>query len=131
MSKEKITNQIIDLVTSQRDSQGMITETSLQRVVGEALEKYAKEQINTPQFGNFNDAVAIEMKHHEERWGDESKSPPHHFQMVLSLIFGKLVKATFDSDVKKFEHHLITIAAVAGTAHKYLKTQSSVSRWFT
>lgn len=90
-----------------------------------------KEVINTPQFGNFEEALRIEMLHHKERWGDESKTPVQHFQMVISMIGGKLAKSIFDSDHEKFEHHLITIAAVSGTAHHYFtRGDSDVRSWF-
>jgi len=97
----------------------------------EIRQEVINELINKPQFGDFAQAVKCEMAHHEQRWGDESQQTPHHFQMVLSIIAGKLGKATLDKDKEKFEHHLITIAAVAGTAHKYFQQAGTNSNgWF-
>lgn len=89
------------------------------------------ELINKPHFTNFLEAVKTEMAHHEQRWGDETATPPHHFQMVLGFINGKLAKAIWEKDTEKFVHHLITIAAVAGTAHKYFESESEISKWFS
>lgn len=87
--------------------------------------------INTPHAEVFDSSVKGEMAHHLQRWKDESGTPPHHFQMVLSMINGKLAKAIWEFDEEKFEHHLITLAAVSGTTHKYLKTENSeVNKWF-
>ena len=83
------------------------------------------ELIDKPQIKEFIEAVKCEIAHQERRWGDETEAPPHHFQMVISMISGKLVKSILDNDLEKFTHHLITIAAVAGTAHKYLQNNSS------
>lgn len=95
-----------------------------------ALQK-TDELINKPQFGDFVESLKIEMAHHEQRWGDESKTDPHHFQMVMTMIAGKLATAIWQKDKEKFEHHLITIAAVAGSAHKYFKQEDSVcENWF-
>lgn len=102
----------------------MPTETEMrQRIIDEI--------INKPQVLEFIEAVKSEMAHHEQRWGDESGIPPHHFNMVLGYINGKLSKAIWDKDGEKFLHHLITITAVAGTCHKYfLQHESEVSKWF-
>lgn len=100
----------------------------------EAMEHYAsfkvEEKINKPQFINFIEAVKVEMAHHEQKWGDESQVPPHHFNMVLTYLLGKLAKSVWDIDRVKFEHHLITLGAVAGTTHKYLFQSSEVQKWF-
>lgn len=102
------------------------------------LEELSKSQrelinaiINTPQTENFIDAVKIEIQHHIERWGDESEKHPHDFHCVISYLNGKLIKSIWEKDVEKFEHHLITITAVCGTCHKYLKSsESNVNYWF-
>lgn len=86
-----------------------------------------KDKINTPHFGEFDESVKFEMSHHLERWGDESKTSPFQFVMVISYISGKLIKALWDLDKKKFEHHLITIAAVCGTVHRYFKKEGTQS----
>ncbi len=96
----------------------------------EIRQEVIDELINTPQSANFIDSVKTEMAHHLERWGDESYREPHSFQMVVSYINGKLLKAIWDKDKKKYEHHLTTIAAVCGTAHKYLKSKSESKKWF-
>ncbi len=89
------------------------------------------ELINTPQTENFIEAVKSEMAHHPERWGDESMSSPGYFQSVISHLIGKLIKSIWDKDGEKFKHHLITIAAVAGTAKKYFDLEgSAVYNWF-
>ncbi len=100
--------------------------TSLKKRI-ESLEN----KINTPHFGDFNEALKVEMAHHLDRWGDESLKYPAHFQSVISYISGKLIKAIWNNDIKKYEHHLITIAAVCGTAHKYLMDENTMSaKWF-
>jgi len=96
-----------------------------------AIKAIKKELINTPQSEAFEESVKAEMAHHLERWGNESNTPPHHFNMVIGFINGKLAKAIWEKDREKFEHHLITIAAVSGTAMKYLKEPGSeVNKWF-
>ncbi len=104
--------------------------------MAEALLHYAikaikSELINTPQHNEFTDAVKSEMAHHAEKWGDESYAPPHHFNMVIGFLNGKLAKSVWDKDKDKFEHHLKTTAAVAGTAMKYLKKEDAeTNKWF-
>jgi len=107
------------------------TPQALEEIVDECMTHYAsfavEEKINKPQFTNFVEAMKCEMAHHEKKWGDESPYPPHHFQMVLCYLLGKLAKSIWEKDKGKFEHHLITLGAVAGTAHKYLKDEKSFS----
>ena len=86
--------------------------------------------VNTPHAGQFNHSVAHEMTHHTGRWGDEMTRPPSHFQAVITYILGKLTKAIWDGDREKYDHHLVTIAAVAGTAHKLLHTEGSYSHQY-
>jgi len=88
--------------------------------------KELEGKLNTPQFAEFNEAVKCEMAHHLGKWGDESSKPSSHFTMVLGYLLGKLIKSFWDMDAKKFEHHLITLAAVCGTAHKYFKMRGSM-----
>jgi len=109
-----------------------VNEIRIQEMLDRKLKAYKEKLINKPQFGDFIKAVKCEMAHHEERYGDESGTIPHHHQMVLSMIVGKLAKAIWDTDKEKFEHHLITIAAVAGTAHKYFNQSEGASHnWFS
>lgn len=99
--------------------------------LAKVLELYGEHIVNNPQSGNFIFATKAEMVHQLERWGDESTRPPHHFQAVISYLTGKLMRAIWDKDMEKYEHHLITIAAVAGTGHKWLMENCSMSKaWF-
>lgn len=135
MKREKEFDKIIKILKSDY-GWDLSKLTDEDRASHEALLDYSikaikKELINTPQSNNFSDAVKSEMAHHLEKWKDESRIPPHHFNMVIGFINGKLAKAIWEKDSKKFEHHLTTIAAVAGTAMKYFKQENSeTSNWF-
>lgn len=105
--------------------------SDIQNVHQGLLKKEMDAKINTPQVLDFTEGVKTEIAHQYERWGDERNVPPHHFSMVLSYLIGKLNRSIWDNDKEKFVHHLITIAAVSGCAHKYLNTESSHTElWF-
>lgn len=97
----------------------------------QSFEQIKKQLIDTPQTIDFVEAVKSEMAHQQGRWGDESGEAPHHFQTIISYLNGKLIEAIWKRDIDKFKHHIITIAAVAGTAKKYLdETTSKTFEWF-
>jgi hypothetical protein len=88
-----------------------------------AMEEYAQElvnsKINKPSILGFIESVKIEMAHQFEKWGDESHKPLLHHTSVLSYLNGKLIRAIWDGETEKVKHHLMTVAAVAGSAYKY------------
>lgn len=113
------------------DLEHFLDKDKARSLVSYTIHAVKDELINTPQHTEFVDAVKSEMAHHVERWGDESHTPPHHYQMVLGYINGKLAKAVWDKDIEKFKHHLVTIAAVAGSTMKRLnEVGSEVNKWF-
>lgn len=85
----------------------------------EIMQQVIDELINTPHSKDFIEAIKFEMAHHKQKWGDESHKPFLHFANVLQYLLGKMIKCYWDGDAVKTEHHITTIAAVAGTAHEY------------
>lgn len=126
-------NETKDVVRILRENYGHQTEFWTDENyddVSDIIKAVKQLLINTPQSEEFTDAIKAEMAHHYERWGDESKSYPHDFEMVISYLNGKLIKAIWDKDLEKAQHHLVTIAAVCGTAFKYSKSDSNTKKWF-
>jgi hypothetical protein len=87
--------------------------------VDKAMDEWVNEKINKPSTVGFIESVKIEMAHQYEKWGDESHKPLLHFTSVLTYLVGKLIRAAWDGDKQKIKHHLMTVAAVAGSAYKY------------
>lgn len=69
--------------------------------------------INSPQTGEFLDAVRAEKAHQVERWGhahDRSKSAEHWFWLV-GYLAGKALRAAIHGDKFKAKHHCVSSAA--------------------
>lgn len=95
---------------------------------GRALEEQATEierlkgLINTPQVGNFLEAVQLEAAHQTERWSvehDEGKSPPE-WLWLLGHLASKACLAAVRSDLEKALHHTISSAALCLNWHAHL-----------
>lgn len=135
MEQEKEFEKIIKILKNKYswdlDKLDSDTKSICEALLHYAIKAIKSELINTPQANEFSENVKSEMSYHLEKWKNEDSKPPHHFNMVLGFINGKLSKAIWEKDKEKFEHHLVTIAAVAGTAAKYFKqNDSEVNRWF-
>lgn len=69
--------------------------------------------VNSPQTGEFLEAVRAEKAHQVERWGhahDRSKSAEHWFWLV-GYLAGKALRATITGDREKALHHCVSSAA--------------------
>lgn len=72
--------------------------------------------VNSPQTGEFLEAVRAEKAHQIERWGrahDRSKSAEHWFWLV-GYLAGKALRAAVTGDRAKALHHCISSAAALG-----------------
>jgi len=81
--------------------------------------------INKPEIKDFVAGVEREMAHQIERWGEGHDKGKHwaEWLALFSYLEGKLTDAIYRGDHGKVLHHLITLAAAAGHAHRHLKTQ--------
>jgi hypothetical protein len=69
--------------------------------------------VNSPQTGEFLQAVRAEKAHQIERWGhahDRSKSAEHWFWLV-GYLAGKALRAAITGDRHKALHHCVSSAA--------------------
>jgi hypothetical protein len=75
--------------------------------------------LNTPEVGDFVDAVQREAAHQRVRWGsdhDEGKTPADWFWLI-GYLAGKALHALTAGNVEKGLHHVITTAAVLANWH--------------
>ena len=79
--------------------------------------------INHPRFDDFIEAVRIEQAHQVEKWGPDhdKQKRVNDWIAVFARLLGKLVNAGWEHDWQKFEHHLITLAAVAFNCFRRMK----------
>lgn len=78
--------------------------------------------VNSPEIISFVQGAVSEAAHQKDRWGarhDEVKTMGD-WCAVFTHLLGKFVKASWDRDIDKTLHHLITVAAVAANAHAQL-----------
>lgn len=69
--------------------------------------------VNSPQTGDFLEAVRAEKAHQIQRWGrahDRSKSAEHWFWLV-GYLAGKALRAAVTGDRAKALHHCVSSAA--------------------
>lgn len=88
--------------------------------------------LNQPQIDDFMSAFQNEAKHQIARWGEQQDNYPEHFILVFNKLLGKLAIDFWDRKGEKWQHHLITIAAVAYNAHRQMERDNSeTARHFT
>lgn len=86
--------------------------------------------INTPQAGEFFEAVRIEAAHQTERWGsqhDAGKEAQDWF-WLLGYLGGKALAAIMKGDAEKALHHTVSSAAVLFNWHAAVLKDSHPSR---
>lgn len=83
--------------------------------------------LDTPQTGDFLDAVKAEKAHQSRRWGsahDRSKSAENWFWLV-GYLAGKALRAHVGGDREKALHHCVSSAAALANWFDAIKTDES------
>lgn len=85
------------------------------------------ELVNSPQSGEFLEAVRAEKAHQVKRWGaahDRSKSAEHWFWLV-GYLAGKALRAAIDGDRAKARHHCVSSAAALGNWYEAISADKT------
>lgn len=83
--------------------------------------------VNSPQTGEFLEAVRAEKAHQVERWGaahDRSKSAEHWFWLV-GYLAGKALRAAITGDREKALHHCVSSAAALANWFDAIKADTT------
>jgi len=89
------------------------------------------EHIGKPVPQNpFIVALEQEMAERQEYAGEEEVAQPQQLYVLLSYKLGNLASAVLNHDKKAFEKGLLSIAAMLGSVHKYLNSESVLNWWF-
>lgn len=85
-----------------------------------------RNEINSPELGDFIVGVRKEVAHQKGRWGnsDSSKNVTDWYWLI-GYLGGKALNAYFCKDMDKVRHHIITTAAACYHWHRQMKPESS------